>query len=89
MTGLPTSDWVNKGETVPHIALPDGFTMEKRENLFITHSFTHFDLKLIGIAGLYDGPIEKNQIWVAPEQISGVGWPTVFKKFVRLMKDHV
>ncbi|MDB5490830.1 MAG: A/G-specific adenine glycosylase [Micavibrio sp.] len=89
MTGLPTSDWVAPG-AINHISamkIEDTAVMNK--NLKIRHTFTHFDLELTGVK--LPAPrgfrLSPNQFWVAPADIPALGFPTVFRKFVRLVLD--
>lgn len=87
MTGLPTSDWVTP-KAIKHIsAIKIGDNALMSKDLKIRHTFTHFDLELLGVKlpaprGFKPQP---HQFWVAPDQITELGFPTVFKKFVSLM----
>lgn len=89
MTGLPTSDWGPPGK-INHIsAMKVGDDAVMSKNLKIRHTFTHFDLELSGVImraprGFKPAP---NQFWVSPADIPDLGFPTVFKKFVRLVLD--
>lgn len=85
MLGLPTSDWVLKVAVIKPIK---GY---KDIGQFITHSFTHFDLKL----DLYAINLEKgtkssqnNPIWVPQSQLNNLGLPTLFKKVVKLITSN-
>ena len=72
MLGLPTSEWVSTEKPLDKID----------ENNFISHSFTHFDLKLY---------VHKKQkadsdyIWISKDKLDRTGLPTLFKKVVKIM----
>jgi len=58
----------------------------------VTHTFTHFHLELDVFATQIDGRRAKalngeDHIWTAPENLEGVGLPTVMMKVVRLVAD--
>ena len=82
MLGLPTSEWVLSSEKIKKWPK----SVDKRQ--FITHSFTHFDLKL----HIYSLKFKKgmkspqnNPIWVSLSEIEDLGLPTLFKKVALLM----
>lgn len=85
MSGLPTSPWVKNGETLPEESGLDPV-------LSIRHSFTHFDLELHGIRINLQND-EKNNFaedavryrWKAAGEVEKMAFPTLFKKFVRLV----
>jgi len=84
MMGLPTTDWVSVNENIPPLALFSG--AKKDESRLVKHSFTHFDLALYG----YEQEIDKaamaadNLIWHDVNKLDEIGFPTLFKKFVKL-----
>lgn len=83
MIGLPTSEWIVQDNKIKPLK---GY---KRTEQFITHSFTHFDLKLhIYTKNHNNGTSlpQNNPIWVSPLELDSVGLPTLFKKVVKLMK---
>jgi adenine-specific DNA glycosylase len=52
----------------------------------VRHSFTHFDLELLGItatAADKDLPKDGNYFWVPLEQAETLGIPTLFKKALK------
>lgn len=83
MLGLPTSKWIDAEKKMTS---KKGF---KPFGQFISHSFTHFDLKLdIYTKSLKSGATlpENNPIWVSSSELGSLGLPTLFKKVVKLMK---
>ena len=92
MTGFPTTEWVQRsGKEIPivnHIsAIHMGDDMQKDKNLRVRHVFTHFELELQGIvmAAPKDFIPADYQRWHPVQDIHTVGFPTVFKKFLRLV----
>lgn len=89
MTGLPTSEWLPADEKPTH---PDFLKPLSPKPLdeSISHSFTHFDLKLSG--HLITLPDTQSMLfpddffWIAKKDILKTGWPTLFKKFVKLLE---
>jgi len=89
MRGLPTSEWVIKGEARPKMAAflkkhkPGKIARDAR----IFHSFTHFDLELEGRAyKVRRADIKGDQyIWIARDKLLKLELPTLFKKFVKIM----
>lgn len=86
MLGLPTSEWLKGKAPKP----PKGF---KSFQNHISHSFTHFDLKLHVYLGNYEknhenssNLPENNPIWVPVLELDKLGLPTLFSKVVKLMK---
>lgn len=94
MVGLPTSAWVEwpeksrKWPDISHIsAMKDCQHVSMKKDMRIRHVFTHFRLELRGVflrvpqsgfampAGAY---------WESQDRLAQIGFPTVFKKFVRL-----
>ncbi len=93
MSGLPTSEWALKTAKSPP-AGPEIMSHFKTGDwaskpVSILHSFTHFDLELV----LKTGKLGKSTIsgpfrWLDKAQLEKAGFPTVFKKAVRLfMQD--
>jgi A/G-specific adenine glycosylase len=86
MTGLPTSDWVAPAK-ISHISdIKIGDTVQMDNNYKIRHTFTHFHLELHGVFLKVPRRFKPagHQFWISTKEISGLGLPTVFKKFVRL-----
>ncbi len=88
MLGLPTSDWnIDKSQ----LAAPDflkSWPKPLTTGLKVYHSFTHFDLELDGyIIDLNGESVDvPNHIqWIDDKTIHSTGFPSLFKKFVRLM----
>lgn len=82
MLGLMTSEWLPKDEELKSSKGAKDFKQ------FITHSFSHFDLKLsIFTLSHKNGKTipQNNLIWVPSLQLTELGLPTLFKKVVRLM----
>lgn len=95
MVGLPTTEWADrpviKGRKKPDIMdyVTDRYPgLERvRDNPgAIRHTFTHFDLDLIGVVGKAKKGFvaEPGQFWHPLAELSEIGFPTVFKKFVNL-----
>ncbi len=83
MTGLPTSEW---GEHSPvHPDWLDYFNHEEHAKTKVRHSFTHFDLELLAIH-IEIGNIlpEEDYFWCEEGMVARYGFPTVFKKAVKL-----
>ena len=82
MIGLPTSEWVKKGDDFAHVEVFSTLPLEAASH--ITHTFTHFDLRLDlhkGQArGAYDG-----YFWEDLDKIHGGDLPTLFKKAYNLV----
>jgi A/G-specific adenine glycosylase len=94
MIGLPTSDWISrdsnakKWPAIGHISAignHDNVSMAKEYRVF--HTFTHFDLELRGVRVTVPDNFscQDRQFWTPAGDISALGVPTVFKKFIRLM----
>ncbi len=84
MLGLPTSEWVL---TSDEAIIPLTHAQDSKQH--ISHSFTHFNLRLdIYIAHAQEGIIKAldNVKWVSRSELSEIGIPTLFKKVVKLMK---
>jgi A/G-specific adenine glycosylase len=86
MLGLPTTEWVeDKALLNKTIAFHD-CKIPIKEDRFITHTFTHFHLRLYlaraTITNL-DG-IGADYEWVAFNDVKNVGVPTVFKKAIKI-----
>lgn len=85
--GLPTSDWVDVAykKKVLHPTYLQGLEF-KGKKLKVRHSFTHFDLELevrrsTPVKSLKIG---KDYFWHQTEDIGNFGFPSVFKKAVKL-----
>ncbi len=78
MIGLPTSEWA---ETLP----PDPYNARDYK-AFITHSFTHFDLKLHLKTVSYNknAALPANHYWHPRTEISQSSFPTLFRKALNL-----
>lgn len=90
MNGFPTSEWVEKGRP----GHPDFIkrlikNKKSQKNRVVAHSFTHFDLILQGwiveTASIQCG--EEGFFWRRSDDLDRTAFPTVFKKFARLMID--
>lgn len=90
MIGLPTSEWGSKKDQKKPAHL---YLLEKKKPgdlrekpVSIHHSFTHFDLEL----RLQTTEISRKQLkdntyfWVDPQDIQNYGFPTLFKKAVKV-----
>lgn len=92
MVGFPTTEWVDRpkskkaaigdyvADCYPKLKRVDGPVGNVR------HTFTHFDLDLIGVrvvAGRGFKP-DHGQFWHPIDDVGAIGFPTLFKKFVRL-----
>jgi A/G-specific adenine glycosylase len=83
MTALPTSEWVEKTIEKPHLA--NTLKMEET-NVRVLHSFTHFDLELVGVrckCPTLNHGLDNGCFWVTIESSKDYGLPTVFKKAFR------
>ena len=79
-TGLPTTQWVGKGEV--STIWPNAQTYE---NLHISHSFTHFDLDLALFHDQLDpsSHIPCGHFWIPRHEIENMRLPTVFHKALK------
>ena len=90
MFGIPTSPWIPEDQDNAQLGELIEFT-PKELGIDIYHSFTHFDLKLSGYLIEVN---DKNSIninsctWLSISKLANYGFPTVFKKFVKLMLHH-
>lgn len=78
--GLPTSPWVEKDTKKPH--LPIKMT-PKPTRIKVMHSFTHFDLELVGVKARLEksmASFDKDYFWVTIDKAGELGLPTLFKK---------
>ena len=85
--GLPTSQWVDKGQSCSHLALLESYEMNKTDYT-CKHIFTHFHLELeVFEIALQDAslPTSENYIWLKFKQISDIGLPRVFEKVIALV----
>lgn len=90
MSAFPTSPWLEKGQDVPHPDFIDlGGEDDGRKPAFIRHSFTHFDLQLTLRQGRPRGDIPSHCFWVEAEAVFEHGFPTLFKKALRLWSDEL
>ncbi len=89
MACLPTSTWVESKDDA-HPDLPAALARLKIKDLSkkpvsIYHSFTHFDLELVlKTARLNSGDIGHGYYWVSVQDVEKTGFPTLFKKAVKL-----
>lgn len=80
MLGLPTSDWLLTSEKLKK------WPKSVSEERFITHSFTHFDLKLHIYSLNYKTGMklpQNNPIWRSLLNLDELGLPTLFKKVLK------
>lgn len=84
MMGLPTSDWDANGDAFDP---PAKLKKKLKPAGVVHHTFTHFDLSLeILEAELAPGDLPLGDSWklIAASGINDVGFPTLFKKVVKL-----
>jgi A/G-specific adenine glycosylase len=83
MRGLPTSDWVDRQETLrPLQGLQANDTGHE-----VRHVFTHFGLTLTIMAGsIHSLEIPANMQFVAPDRDWQDSLPTLFRKVAKLMR---
>ena len=93
MSGLPTTDWDKSGQTSE---LPEKIRKKLKKTGVVHHTFTHFDLTLdILEAELAPGALSHGVHWgggwkfISLSDINNVGFPTVFKKVVKLMSSSL
>lgn len=89
MTGLPTSEWLDKREGKPgHPSWIEVISHMDKTTIF--HVFTHFKLELKAVRAGVNGveTMPDNSYWVPVEKIEKLGLPTVFKKLVRVMLQY-
>jgi A/G-specific adenine glycosylase len=82
--GLPTSTWTEVTQEREHLRGPKPIV---RPNILIRHSFTHFDLELLGAEASWDDhdpATMEGYFWVERDNLKSVGIPTLFKKAVKL-----
>ncbi len=79
MVGFPTTEWSKSHEAFPE---PSGLKVHKDR---VIHSFTHFDLTLEIKSGRGSNAPE-GYFWHPVNEIGTAGFPTVFKKVLRLIK---
>jgi A/G-specific adenine glycosylase len=95
MTGLPTTEWVDwpdvadKWPEISHIsAIKTCKTLGMGDAVVVRHVFTHFRLELRGVflhAPVSGFSLPEGLFWAPLSSIAKIGFPTVFKKFVRLV----
>lgn len=83
MFGFPTSGWDNTGEDRDLIK----GVLAGNEAGTVKHSFTHFDLTLhVKVSGWNSAiTLPDGYQWIGFNNLSNYGFPTVFRKIVRLM----
>lgn len=87
--GLPTSSWEEKGQKpAAHPVFLKNLVLSPIRDSLVRHSFTHFDLDIIGQEGQWTG--RKTQppaplFWVPLPEIQALGVPSLFKKALRLL----
>ena len=95
MVGLPTTEWADcpipkgrkRANILTHIADRYAHLPHNNDTLgHVRHSFTHFDLELIGVGVVADAGFapEFGQFWHPIARLDEIGFPTLFKKFVKL-----
>jgi A/G-specific adenine glycosylase len=85
MAGLPTSEWIDAARPAEHrkFAASARLTPLNRE---IRHVFTHFSLELAGFHVENPGKMPQDSgSWVHIKDMESIGFPSVFKKFLKLM----
>lgn len=78
--GLPTSVWVEKTLEKTHLPF---IVKNKESRVKVLHSFTHFDLELLGVTGEADAPQGGNYFWIPAKEAGSLGIPTLFKKALK------
>lgn len=82
MIGLPSSDWVATDIERDHPLFLKNET-DLGPNMIVKHTFTHFDLTLHGYKASSQSTPE-NHMWVDTKTLQDQGFPTLFKKAVKL-----
>lgn len=84
MIGLPSSPWLG----MPH-KIEDAFDSESFQDLYIEHSFTHFDLRLV-LRRAHDnqGQWPSEYRWINRKKLEDIRLPTVFQKALNLFLKH-
>lgn len=79
MTGLPSSDWSvrSDGATGPGAA---PFAAAWRDKGVVSHTFTHFELRLEVFHAVVAGETDHSGWWSARDLVAGEALPTVMKK---------
>lgn len=88
MIGVPVSAWEEREPDHLPLALKLGQTLAPDRKFLVTHTFTHFDLKMRGcrISGIKEANVrDGGYYWAAPGDVQLSDMPTVFKKAARLM----
>ncbi|PZP53837.1 MAG: A/G-specific adenine glycosylase [Micavibrio aeruginosavorus] len=83
MAALPTSGWDGKADST----LPNGSENRIVYLGDVYHSFTHFDLKLEVWKGI-SARTSSDFVWVKKKEILSQGFPTVFKKAVKMVMAY-
>lgn len=83
MYGLPTTKWDN---TRANDIIVGGIRAQKNMGS-VKHVFTHFDLILTVYRAEWDSCMAapENYRWISADHFANYGFPTVFKKIIRLM----
>ena len=90
MNGFPTSAWLENSASKAHITILDGVSFAPENiNAVVYHSFTHFNLTLEGIKTV----VSKSSFctpdgfyWHKRDDVMNLAFPTLFAKYLRLMK---
>lgn len=84
MTEIPSTDWREEPWTLMEAARHAPSDSEWHEVPGeVTHTFTHFHLRLSLVAGIAKPNEMNNEIWCRRDQFSEYALPTVMKKLVR------
>jgi A/G-specific adenine glycosylase len=85
MIGLPTSSWEEAGKK-PSLSFNN---LKPRDfGTSVRHVFTHFELELTLKTASHKGRIPEDYTWLEATDIENAGFPTVFKKAVRLFLEQ-
>lgn len=83
MMGLPTSEWALQDQKIKDLEFFTPKNSKIKSTDFITHSFTHFDLKLYLISAELSDEAPPDHKWVKAAEIHEIGMPTLFKKALK------
>lgn len=95
---VPRSERYKAIEGISHLVSLQELPLKRTKALEIHHSFTHFDLVLCGylvnadtveMKGFYQCDEGSEYEWFSLDNVQNAGFPSLFKKFVNLMSDHI
>lgn len=95
MTAFPTSIWIDQKHDNQDVVNAENLHVTekyKNKTIYIYHSFTHFNLRLDCITG-QTSTEQVNEIegffWEDKQNLESAGFPSLFFKFLGLMKERV